>query len=281
MGKMKETAAEELASSIVSASASWQGQKYARMAKGLAGVFKSASGITAGLLKSTNPSTQQKWNIERTVTVLDSLEAITEIATAMVQWSADNKAPSGAKLAYLQNLASNPNSLGSNAGAGDLSYSVVQSVYNNLIDKTLIEGSSIVNAGSSINLVVKNATVGGTWSTSDSSIASIKSGTVKGLKAGRCVITYTNGTEACSHTVDVLLNLKGERTVKKGEEITLTPMGATTETAPVPNWIIFLGKNIAAVSNLGKVTGKDPGTAIVKYTDSANNIATASITVTE
>jgi len=280
MGKMKDTAAEELAASIVAASASWQGQKYARMAKGLSGVFKSASGITAGLLKSTNPSATQKTNIERTVTVLDSLEAISEIATAMVQWNADNKAPSGAKLAYLQNLASNPISLGETAGAGDLSYSVVQSVYNNLIDKTLIEGSSIVNAGSSINLVVKNATVGGTWAISPVGIATIKSGTVKGVKAGRCVVTYTNGTEACSHTVDVLMTLQGARTVKKGDEITLTPNGDTAETAPVPNWI-SLNDSVAVVSNHGKVTGKNPGTAIIKYTDSAKNIATASITVTE
>ncbi|MCD6011497.1 MAG: surface protein [Flavipsychrobacter sp.] len=122
-----------------------------------------------------------------------------------------------------------------------------------------IMGSSSVCVSSSTLLT--NATPGGTWSTSNPSVATVSAtGLVTGVSAGTVTITYTVGSSFATKLVTVYsgASISGPGSLCVGSTITLTatPTGGTwTSSAPT----------IASVGSSGVVTGMGSGTAIIYY----------------
>jgi len=127
-----------------------------------------------------------------------------------------------------------------------------------------------------------------TWTTSNSSVATVKDGTVTAVAAGTATITASsnNGkTASCTVTVTdpnvevtgISLN-KTSATITKGSSLTLTatitPSNATDKTV---TWSTDKSY-IASVSN-GKVNANSPGTATITAKTSNGKTATCTITV--
>ena len=127
-----------------------------------------------------------------------------------------------------------------------------------------------------------------TWTTSNSSVATVKDGTVTAVAAGTATITASsnNGkTASCTVTVTdpnvevtgISLN-KTSATITKGSSLTLTatitPSNATDKTV---TWSTDKSY-VASVSN-GKVNANSPGTATITAKTSNGKKATCTITV--
>jgi uncharacterized protein YjdB len=123
---------------------------------------------------------------------------------------------------------------------------------------------------------LSNASSGGTWSSTNTSVASISgTGVVSGIAAGGTTVVYTLPT-GCTMTANIAVNplpssITGPNTVCVGSSIMMN----TTSTGG------FWGSAspIATVSFLGEVTGTAAGTATVTYMLPTGCIRTRSIVV--
>ncbi|WP_048504986.1 beta strand repeat-containing protein [Chryseobacterium angstadtii] len=132
---------------------------------------------------------------------------------------------------------------------------------------------------------------GGTWSSSNTSIATVSAtGVVTGVSAGTATITYTydkyNGTCAQTATRTVTITavpnagtLSGTQSICAGSKSTFTTTGQTGGTWSSSN------TSIATVSTTGVVTGVSAGTTTITYTVAgtggcADSSSTRTITVT-
>ena len=138
-----------------------------------------------------------------------------------------------------------------------------------------ITGSGAVCAGSTINL--SNATAGGTWSSSNTAIASVgATGAMLGVSAGTVVITYALGT-GCAATATKTVNalpaaVSGTAVVCAGLTTTLI------DTTGGGLWSVSAGgASIGSVS--GIVTGITSGVVHVPYTLGTGCYRTAGVTV--
>ena len=138
-----------------------------------------------------------------------------------------------------------------------------------------ITGSGAVCAGSTINL--SNATAGGTWSSSNTAIASVgATGTLLGVSAGTVVITYALGT-GCAATAVKIVNalpaaISGITTVCTGLSTTLI------DTTGGGLWSVSAGgASVGSVS--GIVTGVTGGVVHVTYTLGTGCYRTVGVTV--
>lgn len=133
---------------------------------------------------------------------------------------------------------------------------------------------------------LSNSTAGGTWSTSNSSVATVGSstGVFTGVAAGTAIITYTytNGnscTSTASTTVTitalpVVPAISGSTSVCVGSTITLTNSTAGGVWSSSNN-------AIATVSTSGVVTGNASGSVTITYTvTGANGCAPVAVTTT-
>jgi uncharacterized protein YjdB len=123
-----------------------------------------------------------------------------------------------------------------------------------------ISGTTTVCVGSTTTLT--GSIAGGTWSTSNASVATVSpSGVVTGVSGGTATITYTAG--GCSGTTSVTVNpsptVSGTTTVCVGSTTTLTGSiaGGTWSTSNAA---------VATVSASGVVTGVSGGSATITYT---------------
>ncbi len=137
-----------------------------------------------------------------------------------------------------------------------------------------ISGPTAVCVGSAINLTDTSTT--GTWSSGNTSIASVSSaGVVTGVAAGTTGISYTLPT-GCVAYVTITVNalpsaIAGPSSVCVGSAITLSSTGSGTWTsASVSN---------ATVSSSGVVTGVASGSAVITYTLATGCYRTATVTV--
>jgi len=134
-------------------------------------------------------------------------------------------------------------------------------------------GGSIICIGSETYL---SPSSGGTWSSSDESIATITDGgVVEGIGVGVAYFTFTSSTTGCESdgtigvTVESSLtaSVSGDTEICVGYETILTPSSGGIWTSSNPS--------IATVSNFGVVTGKAPGVVTFTFVDS-NSGCTAS-----
>lgn len=117
--------------------------------------------------------------------------------------------------------------------------------------------------------ILSSTTTGGTWSSSDSSVAAVNSsGQVNGFITGSSIITYTlTDGNNCSNTTNTTVTvqakpvLSGPNSVCIGSTIQLNPSTGGTWTSNQPL--------IATVDNNGNVTGLSAGNVTFTYTDSA------------
>ncbi len=126
-----------------------------------------------------------------------------------------------------------------------------------------------------------NATTGGTWTSSNTSIATIDaSGNVYGVSPGSVVISYTIPTGCTGSspirtyrmTVNPLPSITGTLTMCNGGSISLTGVpGSGSWTSHTPT--------IATVNSAGTVTALTSGTAIIDYISTLGCARTTSITV--
>jgi uncharacterized protein YjdB len=130
---------------------------------------------------------------------------------------------------------------------------------------TAITGTMVVCEGSTTNL--SSTPTGGTWSTSNSSVATvaISSGAVNGVAAGTATISYImGGSSGCVVTSDVTVNplpapITGPSTVCVGFTNTLsdvTPLGVWSTGNPA----------VATIDVSGVVTGHIASTVAMSYT---------------
>ncbi|MFN5911653.1 MAG: beta strand repeat-containing protein, partial [Bacteroidota bacterium] len=138
-----------------------------------------------------------------------------------------------------------------------------------------------------------NGNTGGTWTTSNSAIATVNSstGVITGVSAGTATITYTvTGTGGCANatatrTVTVTTppnagTLSGTQAICAGGTTTFTSNGNTGGT-----WTTSNGAIATVNSSTGVITGVAAGTATITYTVTgtggcANATATRTVTVT-
>lgn len=168
----------------------------------------------------------------------------------------------------------------------DYSKQLAESVKLNKSSATVVKGKTVKLTAtvSPTNAVDKSIK----WSTSDSKIATVSGGTVKGVKAGTVTITATtsNGKKAtCKVTVknptvaasSVKLN-KTSVTLGKGKSTTIkatvNPSNATNKKV---TWTTS-NKNVATVKN-GKITAKKIGTATIKVKTANGKKAKCKVTV--
>jgi len=125
---------------------------------------------------------------------------------------------------------------------------------------------------------LSDATAGGTWISSDPSIASIgiSSGIVSSYGPGTVTITYTSPA-GCSATTTVTVNafvpISGTPTVCVGNTTTLTNAVAGGAWSSSASGIAMVG------SASGIVTGITSGAAIISYTTAAGCLSTIGVTV--
>lgn len=139
-----------------------------------------------------------------------------------------------------------------------------------------ITGTNIVCVGSNVTLA--DATIGGTWSSNNSSVATIGSlsGIVGGVAPGVATVTYKLGT-GCYVTNPVTVNLlpsalTGSQTVC---------VGATTvfsSSTPSGTWSSS-NTSVASVGTSGIITGVAPGNALITYALGTGCFITRSVTV--
>lgn len=135
-------------------------------------------------------------------------------------------------------------------------------------------------------LTPSNAATYCTWTSSDTSIATVtSSGIVTGKKTGTAIITVktTNGkTTECKVNVkkapsSITLD-KTELTLKAGEEYTLVKTLTPTNSATSYKWVSS-NEAFVKVNSLGKVTAKKKGTATVTVTTHNGKTAQCKVTV--
>ncbi|MCF8450685.1 MAG: hypothetical protein K9G49_12515, partial [Taibaiella sp.] len=138
-----------------------------------------------------------------------------------------------------------------------------------------ITGSSSVNTGSIITLT--NTTTGGTWSSSNTAIATVGStGVVAGVSPGTVTISYSvsNSCGSTSATkivsVNVLLEtpITGTFTVCTGATTTLS------NATPGGTWSSGNTAVATVVAGTGVVTGISAGTAVISYTLFGTSVTT-------
>ena len=139
----------------------------------------------------------------------------------------------------------------------------------------VITGSGVVCVGSTSGLT--SASFGGTWSSSNITVASVgTSGVITGNAAGNAIITYTLPT-GCYTTTVVTVNplpvsITGPAAVCVGGTVTLssgTPGGVWSSS----------NSNAAVNSTSGNVTGSAAGTSTISYTLPTGCMVTTGISI--
>lgn len=174
-------------------------------------------------------------------------------------------------------------------GGRQASCTVTVSAKTVAVEKVEITGGTSVKAGETLTLTAKLSPEGATadtitWSTSDSSIASVDAGKVKGLKAGTVTISAQAGGKTGSVQVTVTSAADNKLEAK---DMTLTA-GETKKadyTAESVSSVSFSVENTkyATVDSSGNIKGIRAGetkyTVSVKYKDGTGASATKKLTV--
>ncbi|PWT73309.1 MAG: hypothetical protein C5B59_13775, partial [Bacteroidetes bacterium] len=138
-----------------------------------------------------------------------------------------------------------------------------------------VTAPSSVCVGSTATL---SPTSGGTWTSSDNTIATVSNaGVITGVSPGTVTFTFIDGSTNCSNTtsavtVNALPVVAAPVSVCVGGTATLSPAGGGTWTSS--------NNAIATVTNAGVVNGISVGTVTFSFTDAATNCSTTTSSVT-
>ncbi len=140
-----------------------------------------------------------------------------------------------------------------------------------------ITGSPNVCVGGTTTLSI--ATVGGIWSTSDPTVATVDSstGVVTGVGAGSVTIFYTTGS-GCTVSITVLVNA-GPAAISGSPDVCIGQTTSLSDVTPGGTWSSG-STAVAPVDAFGVVTGLSLGTAVISYTMTGTTGCSATITVT-
>ncbi len=161
-----------------------------------------------------------------------------------------------------------------NTGCSRLSTSKSVSVYALPIVNP-ITGNTSVCKGSTI--ILSNATLGGTWSSSDTSIATItNTGIVTGKIFGTVIITYTTAANVngCKNKSTALISVKTLPSISSSiSGLKTACVGKTSQLSNSTTGGTWSSSNssIAMVSSTGLVTGIAIGSVTITYTTAANS----------
>ncbi len=152
---------------------------------------------------------------------------------------------------------------------------------NALPNAGTISGTTTICAGATTSLI-SNGLAGGTWSSSNTAVATINaSGVVSGVAAGTATITYSVSANGCntSTSTTVIINalpnagtISGTTTICAGATTSLISNGLTGGSWSSSNTAV------ATVNASGVVSGVAAGTATVTYAVSANGCNTSTST---
>ncbi len=169
----------------------------------------------------------------------------------------------------------------SSGGTATITYTFGSSCY--VTKPITVHPFSAISGGLSSNCIgtttsLSNATAGGTWSSSSTSIATVGStGTVSAIAAGITTISYSIPATGCvatrSFTVITTPSITGSNTLCVS---TTTPLSA----AGGGSWTSSTTSIATVVSGTGVVTGVATGVSTITYTLSAGCSATFPVTVT-
>ena len=177
--------------------------------------------------------------------------------------------------------------LGVNPGTSSITYTIAAGCKTTATVTVTAHPAAITNNALIClpgSIVLSDATVSGTWSSSNSAIGSVNSssGTVTGVATGTATITYATGGTGCYAVATVTVNasagagsLSGAGTVCAGSTTALSdaaPGGVWSSTNPV----------VGTVSTAGVVRGLSAGTTTISYTvtnSCGTTVATAVLTV--
>lgn len=164
------------------------------------------------------------------------------------------------------------NGTGSNCSA---TYATTATVVNSPV---AITGTLSTCEANSTTLA--NTTSGGSWLSSNSSVATVGSSTgiVTGVAAGNATITYKIGASGCYVTADVTVNVQPAAVTGTA----VMCYGATTTLANAVSGGVWSSSNaaVAPIDASGVVTGTNPGTAIISYTMGSGTGCRSTRTVT-
>jgi hypothetical protein len=151
-----------------------------------------------------------------------------------------------------------------------------------------ISGNSTVCVGSTLTL--SNSTSGGTWTSSDATVATINAstGVVTGVAVGTATITYTiTNVSGCTNSATKSITVNSVPTVSAiTGTVSVCAGGATTTLSNATSGGVWSSSNTAIAtvgSSTGIVTGVAGGTATITYTitngSGCSAASTAAITV--
>ncbi len=143
-----------------------------------------------------------------------------------------------------------------------------------------ISGGNTICQGFTTTL---SPTTGGTWSSTNPTVASItNAGVVTGLSAGTATFVFRSSATTCSSNASAPITVNGKPIVSVTGPSSICKL-STTQLSPTTGgtWVSN-NPTIASVTNAGVVTGLDQGTATFTFTNSSTGCvsnATTSITV--
>jgi uncharacterized protein YjdB len=139
---------------------------------------------------------------------------------------------------------------------------------NNLPSVQSIAGNNTVCAGSTTTLT--NATIGGTWTSSNTAIATVSTtGVVTGVAAGTVTMTYTvTNASGCSNAVSFNITVNATPVLTAIAGTAVVCEGATTLLANAQANGTWSSSDvaIATVAANGVVSGVNAGSATITYT---------------
>lgn len=175
-------------------------------------------------------------------------------------------------------------------GANGLTASKVVTVLAPLTDISIGEDFSLAKGSTKTLSViyVPNDTTDNktaTWKSSNTGIATVSNGVVRGVKGGTATITATVGNISKSVVVTVTseltkISLGANITLAKGKTSTIVPVFTPSDTTD-SKVVVYESSNpsVATVTSTGLITAVNPGTAIITGTGARGIKATKTITV--
>ena len=142
-----------------------------------------------------------------------------------------------------------------------------------------IGGNTTTCAGNTAPLPLTDATTGGTWSSSNTGIATIgTTGTVTGASAGSAIITYSLGGTCYTTTTETILPALSTITISNSNICALST-ATVTITGATGTWSSGNASVATVGSTTGVITGVASGTTIITFTSTAGCTNTTTETV--